>query len=121
MPDRTDNEDRDIAAARARVEQMVERYLAGARYVLNPDPVTVEHVKAGLARNLVRHGRWYCPCREVVGDPARDRVNICPCPQHCEDIARDGVCECGIFVSREFAADAAKRYSGAHSKGEKEA
>jgi ferredoxin-thioredoxin reductase catalytic chain len=122
MPEKALNEEQDAADARARVERMVERYLSGGRYLLNPDPVTVEHVKVGLARNLLRHGCWYCPCREVVGDPARDRVNICPCPQHHEDIARDGVCECGIFVSREFAgAQAAKGDSGAYSSREKEA
>jgi ferredoxin-thioredoxin reductase catalytic subunit len=39
----------------------------------------------------------------VTGDVERDRKNICPCPQHHGDIARDGVCECGLFASREFA------------------
>ncbi len=95
--------EKQSAEARERVDRMVERYIARGRYCLNPDPVTVEHVKVGLARNLLRHGRWYCPCREVTGDPERDRQNICPCPQHPDDIARDGFCECGIFVSREFA------------------
>ncbi|MFB3881650.1 MAG: ferredoxin-thioredoxin reductase catalytic domain-containing protein [Armatimonadota bacterium] len=89
----------EMAEARARVERMIARYLAHAPYGLNPDPVTVEHVKAGLARNLLLHGRWYCPCREVTGDPKRDRKNICPCPQRHDDIARTGACECGIFVT----------------------
>ncbi len=89
---------------RARVERMARSYVARGPYRLNPDPVTVEHVLVGLARNLTRHGRAYCPCREVAGDPARDRVNLCPCPQHHADIARDGACECGIFVSAEYAA-----------------
>ena len=89
--------------ARARVERMVRRYVERGPYVLNPDPVTVEHVMAGLTRNLVEHGRWYCPCREVTGEPERDRKNICPCPQHRPDIERDGVCECGIFASPEYA------------------
>jgi ferredoxin-thioredoxin reductase catalytic subunit len=88
-------------SARARVERMVARYLGAGRYRLNPDAVTVEHVLAGLARNLSEHGRWYCPCREVTGDPARDRANICPCPQRHADIARSGACECGLFVSKQ--------------------
>ncbi len=95
--------------ARARVERMVERYLARGRYRLNPDAVTVEHVLAGLARNLIQHKRWYCPCREVTGEPARDRRNICPCPQHHQDIARDGFCECGLFVSEDYAAAQSRR------------
>lgn len=99
MPEEQRDEDQRIGEARARVERMVARYLARGKYLLNPDPVTVEHVKAGLARNLLRHGRCYCPCREVTGDVGRDRKNICPCPQHDADIARDGACECGLFVA----------------------
>jgi ferredoxin-thioredoxin reductase catalytic subunit len=90
--------------ARAQVERMAVRYTARGPYCLNPDPVTVEYVLTGLARNLVKHGRAYCPCREVHGDPERDRANLCPCPQHRADIARDGFCECGIFVSADYAA-----------------
>jgi ferredoxin-thioredoxin reductase catalytic subunit len=117
MPDEERDAERQSGAARTRVERMIERHLARARYVLNPDPVTVEHVKAGLTRNLLQHGRWYCPCREVTGDVARDRKNTCPCPQHHQDVARDGVCECGIFVSREFAA----AHSAGISRAKKEA
>lgn len=83
---------------------MVHRYTSRGPYSLNPDPVTVGHVLAGLTRNLLRHGRPYCPCREVSGEPERDRTNLCPCPQHRADIARDGVCECGLFVSAAYAA-----------------
>lgn len=97
-------DDQQRRQARERVEQMVRRYVARGPYCLNPDPVTVEHVLAGLTRNLLRHGRLYCPCRAVGGDPARDRANLCPCPQHRADIARDGVCECGIFVTAQYAA-----------------
>ena len=109
----------DTESARERVERMVRRQVARGPYALNPDPATVEHVLAGLARNLTQHGRWYCPCREVTGDPERDRANICPCPQRHDDIARDGVCECGIFVSREHATarspkSAARRPSEGH-------
>jgi len=96
-------EEKQIEAARERVERMVSRYVARGRYALNPDPVTVEHVLTGLARNLATHGRGYCPCREVKGDRKLDRANICPCPQHHADIARDGFCECGIFVSEQYA------------------
>jgi ferredoxin-thioredoxin reductase catalytic subunit len=88
---------------RERVERMARRHVERGGCALNPDSVTVEHVLAGLTRNLIQHGRWYCPCREVTGDPERDRSNICPCPQHKRDIERDGVCECGIFVSMEHA------------------
>lgn len=111
------DEDAELIEARARVERMVQRYLSQGRYALNPDPVTVEHVLAGLARNLVEYGRWYCPCREVLGDPELDRSNICPCPQHHGDIARDGACECGLFVNHEFAQ---AHPAGATTKGKEE-
>ncbi len=95
--------DQRAQTARDRVERMVRRYVERGPYLLNPDAVTVEHVVAGLTRNLLQHGRWYCPCREVTGDRDRDRRNICPCPQHRADIERDGVCECGIFVNAHYA------------------
>ena len=104
MPADERDEERQLAEARSRVERMANRYVKRGRYVFNPDPVTVGHVIAGLTRNLVNHGRAYCPCREVAGDPEQDRKNICPCPQHHADIARDGFCECGIFVSEQYAA-----------------
>jgi ferredoxin-thioredoxin reductase catalytic subunit len=103
MPAEQTDEEGQSRNARERVEVMIRRYVERGRYLLNPDPVTVEHVMAGLARNLMTHGRWYCPCREVLGEPEKDRKNICPCPQHHADIARDGACECGIFVSEEYA------------------
>jgi ferredoxin-thioredoxin reductase catalytic subunit len=99
-----EEEPRDETRARERVERMVRRYLERGPYCLNPDSATVEHVVVGLVRNLVTAGRAYCPCREVTGDAVKDRANICPCPQHRADIARDGFCECGIFVSAEYAA-----------------
>jgi len=103
MPGAEDRPNADERAARERVERMVRRYVERGPYRLNPDPTTREHVIAGLTRNLLKHGRWYCACREVTGDLARDRQNICPCPQHRADIARDGFCECGIFVSAGYA------------------
>ena len=83
------------------MERLVQGYVARSGYRLNPDSVTVEHVMTGLTNNLLHHGRAYCPCRQVTGDPAHDRGNLCPCPQHHADIARAGVCECGIFVAAE--------------------
>ena len=115
MPTAERDEEQQLAEARRRVEHVIDRCVERGRYVLNPDPVTVEHVMAGLVRNLVRHGRAYCPCREVAGDPAQDRENICPCPQHHADIARDGVCECGIFVSEQYAEAHSKAPAEAHS------
>jgi ferredoxin-thioredoxin reductase catalytic subunit len=88
----------------AQVSAMVTRYARRSPYVLNPHPDVVEGVLMGLARNRLRYGRFYCPCREVTGDPAEDRINICPCRTHRQDIAQGGSCECGLFMSPEFAA-----------------
>ena len=104
MGERDEKETRQEQEARAQAERLVQRYLARGRYRLNPDRTTTEYVLRGLTRNLLRHGRGYCPCREVIGDPERDRRNLCPCPQHPADIARDGFCECGLFVSETYAA-----------------
>jgi len=106
----------EASRARQRVERLVNRYVERGPYRLSPDPVTVEHVIAGLTRNLICTGRPYCPCREVTGEPARDRANICPCPQHHADIAREGVCECGIFVSDEYAAAHRQPQTGARKE-----
>lgn len=95
-----------LRSARRLVERRIERYLRRSPYRLFPDEVVVRHLVNRLARNLVEHGRQYCPCRKVTGDRAADRPNICPCRTHRDEIARDGHCECRLFVSREFVAPA---------------
>lgn len=92
----------DLEGGLRRAEALVRRYARISQYHPNPDPVVVANVVRGLAENWVTHGRLYCPCREVSGDPRADRPNICPCASHKEDIARDGVCECGLFVNESY-------------------
>jgi ferredoxin-thioredoxin reductase catalytic subunit len=94
----------DLDRARRLVERRLERYLRRSRYRLFPDEVVVRALVTRLARNLLEHGRQYCPCRKVTGDRDADRPNICPCRSHHDEIARDGHCECRLFVSQEFAA-----------------
>ncbi|UCH34419.1 MAG: ferredoxin:thioredoxin reductase [Armatimonadota bacterium] len=84
------------------VHRRIERYLRRSPYRLFPDETVVRSLVTRLARNLVAHGRQYCPCRKVTGDRAADRPNICPCRTHRAEIARDGHCECRLFVSQEF-------------------
>jgi len=84
------------------VRARIERYLRRSPYRLFPDEVVVESLITRLARNLLAHGRQYCPCRRVTGDRDADRRNICPCRTHHDEIARDGHCECRLFVSQEF-------------------
>ena len=92
----------NLPAALKKVEALVYRYAKAGDYPLNPDEVVVRNVLQGLARNLVKYGKPYCPCREVSGIAEKDRRNRCPCASHREEIARDGVCECGLFVGAAY-------------------
>ncbi len=47
--------------ALARAKRMSERYVAKGPYEFFPLPEIVEEVQQGLAKNLVSHGRLYCP------------------------------------------------------------
>ncbi len=87
-------------AALEQIARIVERYAAKSGLALQPDIVQLGYVLNGLARNLMRYGRPYCPCREVTGCAQKDRWNICPCRTHREEIVEFGECECGLFTSR---------------------
>jgi len=97
-------DDAALDRVRTAVERRIERYLRRSSYSLFPDDVVVRHLVTRLARNVLEHGRQYCPCRKVTGDRDADRPNICPCRSHHDDIACDGYCECRLFVSQEFIA-----------------
>ncbi len=82
-----------------RVTRAAEAYARKGKAALQPDLPLRNYVLRGLARNLVEHGRAYCPCRDVTGDRDKDKVNICPCRTHLEEIEQLGACECGLFVA----------------------
>jgi len=65
---------------------------------LNPDKKAVEILVKGLLENEKKHGKRYCPCRRITGNPEKDRFKICPCVWHREEIERDGHCYCRLFV-----------------------
>jgi len=44
-----------------RVRRMSERYVEKGPYEFFPVPEIVDEVQRGLAKNLVNHGRLYCP------------------------------------------------------------
>jgi ferredoxin-thioredoxin reductase catalytic subunit len=91
-----------LERARKLVAVRIERYLRRSPYRLFPDEALASSLITRLARNLVVHGRQYCPCRKVTGARDADRPNICPCRSHHQEIARSGHCECRLFVSQEF-------------------
>lgn len=47
--------------ALARAKRMSERYVEKGSYAFFPLAEIVEEVQQGLAKNLVSHGRLYCP------------------------------------------------------------
>ncbi len=47
--------------ALARAKRMSEKYVEKGSYDFFPMPEIVEEVQKGLAKNLVNHGRLYCP------------------------------------------------------------
>lgn len=47
--------------ALARAKRMSERYVEKGPYEFFPLPEIVDEVQQGLAKNLVNHGRLYCP------------------------------------------------------------
>jgi ferredoxin-thioredoxin reductase catalytic subunit len=97
-----DDED-SFGNALVRVTRSAERYSRKSGLPLNPDAAVRGYVLRGLARNLVAHGRPYCPCRDVTGEHVADRENICPCRTHRDEVARFGACECGLYVSARTA------------------
>jgi hypothetical protein len=50
-----------IERALAGAKRMSERYVEKGPYVFFGDPVTVELVQRGLAKNELLHGKRYCP------------------------------------------------------------
>jgi hypothetical protein len=47
--------------ALARAKRMSERYVEKGPYEFFPMPEIVEDIQKGLAKNLVNHGRLFCP------------------------------------------------------------
>ena len=62
----------------------------------------------GLARNMLRHGERYCPCRIRSGDPGKDAEIICPCVYHEEELSTKGHCHCNLFFDDKFFEDLLK-------------
>lgn len=105
-----------LEEARARVERMVHRYVERGPYRLYPDPVRVEAVLEGLARNLAQYGRMYCPCVPIEKSLEAGRHYVCPCVPHHEDIARQGYCDCALFVSEDFWKQEEERRRGSQDR-----
>lgn len=64
-------------------------------YILNPDLKVLGKVYTALAKNIVKHGKPYCPCR-IRLHPG----NVCPCTSVRSDIAANGHCKCRLFFKK---------------------
>lgn len=80
------------------IRKWAEQYASDSGYIINPDEKTVNTVIRGLARNKVKNGEPYCPCRIRSGDPEKDKQIICPCIFHKDEISKDGICHCRLFA-----------------------
>ena len=77
------------------------RYAEKAGYDLNPDEGMLDLVLEGMARNHLKYGKKYCPCRIVTGDEKEDKKIICPCVYHKDEIDTNGSCHCELFFKKE--------------------
>lgn len=68
--------------------------------ILNPDLKALGKIYDALARNVVKYGKPYCPCRVVM--VGKDNLhNVCPCSSAHEEINMNGHCKCRLFFKME--------------------
>lgn len=84
------------------VRNYTEKVAKAKGWELNPDQNFRSSIQEGLLSNFNRHGRLYCPCRDVEGEPKDNRDILCPCPYAVQDIQEYGQCFCGLFVRPGF-------------------
>lgn len=88
-------------------EELEEQILKWAKdyaekngWVLNPDDKQLQTVIKGLARNTIRFGEQYCPCRLRSGDVEEDKKIICPCVYHRDEVENEGQCHCRLYFQK---------------------
>lgn len=82
------------------IRKKLDDYLKNTQYKLNPDEKLVEELLNALAKRKEKTGQFYCPCRVISHNAAKDKDIICPCIYHEHDIAEKGVCFCGLIVKK---------------------
>ena len=80
------------------IEKEYSEYAKINGFQLNPDRETARRVINGLLENEKKHGKKYCPCRRITGDPKEDSKKICPCYYHKDEIKKDGHCLCRLYT-----------------------
>lgn len=92
------NEETEILSKN--IEAWAESYAEENNFRLNDDDRQRNAVIKGLAKNKLKFGERYCPCRIRSGDSEKDKEIICPCIFHKEEIERDGNCHCYLFYRK---------------------
>jgi ferredoxin-thioredoxin reductase catalytic chain len=83
------------------IRTWAEQYAREHDLALNPDERVQKAVLRGLARNRLRYGSGYCPCRIRKGVPEEDAKIACPCVYHLGEIEAEGRCHCNLFVRKD--------------------
>ena len=84
------------------VKKRITKYVEKSIYYLNPDDIVVKNIFLGLARNELKHGYAYCPCKSITNFYEQDKLHICPCREHKNEITRTNSCECGLIVNKKY-------------------
>ena len=79
----------------------VGEYAKKHGYLLNPEDKKLQNVIKGLARNMEKFGKQYCPCRIRSGDTEKDKEIVCPCKFHGKEIEEQGSCHCNLYFKKE--------------------
>ncbi|MEW6355894.1 MAG: ferredoxin-thioredoxin reductase catalytic domain-containing protein [Planctomycetota bacterium] len=95
-------EKEEVEKIKAELRRRYERYVERAGLGLNPDEEQVETTLTGLAMRKLKFGKFYCPCKVMTSDPAKDKRIICPCADHKKEIQDNGICTCQLFVSKDY-------------------
>ena len=83
------------------IRAWAEEYSRKNGWVLNPDAKVLATVIRGLARNEMKLGARYCPCRIRSGDPEKDKALVCPCVYHQGEVEKEGHCHCNLFFRKD--------------------
>lgn len=95
-------EQREQAELEEDIYSWALQYAQEHEWTLNYEEKQLRAVIRGLARNLIRHGEQYCPCRIRSGDSEEDKEIICPCIFHENEIRQLGRCHCNLFFDDKF-------------------
>jgi len=92
----TKEEVEKLKVAETSVRAIALGFSVQENYILNPDLKALGKLYIALAKNTVKHGKPYCPCR-IRQHPG----NVCPCSSVKIDIAATGHCKCRLFFKKE--------------------